>query len=336
MLVKQDGSNNLPSGVDKVLLSKETQTEAAKVIATPATKRKTRTRSPSTDTTEGPPGKKSNTEGKQTPKISIPVAKPKEPDWTRVEKKNKVKKKSVRPDALVIKSCSDMSYAEILKKVKADGKLTNLGDNVRSIRKTENGELLVELNKAEHENLHQFQEAMKSVLGNDADVRSVTHEVMLEIKDIDEITTKEEILESLNKVADSMNDINISAIKSLRRAYGNTQTALLSLSAPLANALLTMAKIKIGWVVCRIRQKITPRKCFKCLDYGHIAAKCKSEMDYRDCCIKCGENGHKIRDCKNTPKCLLCSGGKETSNHVTGSVVCPKYKKAVELLKTKG
>ena len=73
-------------------------------------------------------------------------------------------------------------------------------------------------------------------------MRSVTHEVMLEIRDIDEVTTKEEMLESLNKFADSMKDISISDIKSLRRACGNTQTALLSLSAPLANALLTMAK----------------------------------------------------------------------------------------------
>ena len=153
---------------------------------------------------------------------------------------------------------------------------------------------------------------------------------MLQIKDIYGVTTKEEVLESLNKFTDSMKDISISPIKSLRRAYGNTQTALLSLSAPLANTLLTTAKIKTGWVVCRIRQKIKPRKYFKCLDYRHTAAKCKSDMDYRNCCFKCGENGHKIRECVKTPKCLLCSGGKEARNHVTGSVICPRYKKSVK------
>ena len=57
--------------MEKILLSKETQTEVTKTIAT---KRKNRTHSPRIYRTEAPPGKKSNTKGNQTPRTLIPVA----------------------------------------------------------------------------------------------------------------------------------------------------------------------------------------------------------------------------------------------------------------------
>lgn len=332
MMSKRDGSNKLSeTAAEKILVSQETQTDT--LFAAQANKRKN-----SASNSEEPPVKKRN-EGQKLVKADIKKAGDEKSkaskEWTKVEKKkrSKPKKRSQRPDALVIKSCSDMSYADILKKVKSDGKLNNLGENVKSIRKTEKGELLVELNRADHENLHQFQEVMKEVLGNDANVRSLTHEVVLQIKDIDEVTSKEEIIDALRKFSDNMKNLQCDVLKALRPAYGSTQTATISLNAHLANKLLDAGKIKIGWVVCRIRQKITPKKCFKCLDFGHIAVNCKSSNDFSKCCIKCGEAGHKIQNCTKAPKCLLCTNGKQIANHITGSMICPKYKKAIEQLK---
>lgn len=339
MITKQDGSNRVapPSSTiaEKIFASQETQTE--KLFVAQANKRKNSERSSNAENNEEPPVKK-RYEAHKPPKENkkkIGNDIPKTKEWIKVDKKrrNKPKKRSQRPDALIIKSCANMSYADILKKVKSDGKLSNLGENVKGIRKTEKGELLVELNKAEHENLHQFEEVMKEVLGSDAEVRSLTHEIILQIKDIDEVTSKEEIIDALRKSSDSMKDLHCNSLKSLRPAYGSTQIATICLSAHLANNLLDAGKIKIGWVVCRIRQKITPKKCFKCLDFGHIAAHCKSSNDFSKCCIKCGEAGHKIQDCSKAPKCLLCTNEKQTANHITGSVICPKYKMAVEHLK---
>lgn len=257
-------------------------------------------------------------------------------EWRTVKKpRDKPKKRRTRPDALVIHACSEMSYADILKKVKTDPKLTALGENVRTIRKSEKGELIVELTKPEHEQLTNFTVAVKEVLGSDADVRSVTQEILIDIRDIDEITTKEEVLEALVNFSEKMSNLQEASIKSLRRGFGGTQIATVGLSAPLANILCDAGKLRIGWVVCRVRQKLSPRKCFKCFEFGHISVNCKSEKDFTKCCIKCGMTGHKIRECKNKAKCLICNGEKQDICHITGSSGCPKFKKALKILKKK-
>ena len=39
--------------------------------------------------------------------------------------------------------------------------------------------------------------------------------------------------------------------------------------------LLKTAKIKIGWVVCRIRSYTVIKRCYKCLGFGHTTYTCK-------------------------------------------------------------
>lgn len=257
--------------------------------------------------------------------------------WEKVRKKGKRKKIPARPDAIVIQTRGESSYADILRKVKSDPKLIVLGQNVRNIRKTQKGDLLLELNKPSHQRTGDFRHTVEEVLGVDAEVRALTQEVLLEIKDIDEITTKEDVHAALINVAEEFKSVELSAIKSLRNAYGGTQTAIIGLSAGLANRFVEIGKIRIGWVYCRIRKKLVPRRCYKCLDFGHIAAKCVSEYDNSGKCLKCGETGHKIRTCRNNPSCMLCKNAEDRrkSDHVTGCAICPSYKKASAQIKSR-
>lgn len=250
--------------------------------------------------------------------------------WEKVRKMRR--KYPTRPDALIIGATTGQWYADILKHVKSDPRLNVLGENVKAIRKTTNGKLILELNKPEHEHLLQFRDAVSVVLGNNAEVRAAGQETTIEIKDIDEVTTEEEILEALRKFSNKMENLQMSSIKTIRTAYGGTRTATVSLGVPQANILMDAGKIKIGWVVCRIRQKVLPKRCFKCLDFGHIAVNCRNDKDYRNTCIKCEENGHKIKDCLKKPSCLLC---KENKGHVTGSSRCPRYRSAMEVRKSR-
>ena len=72
---------------------------------------------------------------------------------------------------------------------------------------------------------------MADVLKEEANVIGKTQEVDVEIRDIEETTTKDEVEESLEKVIDNDYVVAVNAVKSLRRAYGEYQIALVRLPA---------------------------------------------------------------------------------------------------------
>lgn len=352
MQVSSNGGR--PAEVSNVLAKdKEVQTDAWPRLgstATPAKKRGPKTQSPKGSM----PKKKKDTCLKEVAKngpeatpltASVSVEHPDpgatEPKWQMVRSKTRRRRKPARstrparPDALLIKTCGDTSYADILRQVKTDPKLNVLGENVRNIRKTEKGELLLELNRPAHQNTAVFRKSIEETLGTVAEVRALTQEAMLEIKDLDEVTTKEDVYDAIKRMSDKFEMVQQSAVKTIRRAYGGTQTATIGLSPALANILLQEGKIRIGWVLCRVREKIVPRRCFKCLNFGHTAVRCTSLNDFSKSCLRCGESGHKIKTCTNSPNCLLCRDRDSNPNHVTGSVICPHYRRAIQTSKAR-
>lgn len=56
------------------------------------------------------------------------------------------------------------------------------------------------------------------------EVKSRVHETYIEIKDLDEVATKQEIRDALIRELGS--EVKSDAVKTLRTAYGGTQTAL--------------------------------------------------------------------------------------------------------------
>jgi len=190
-----------------------------------------------------------------TSKPQKPGKKPEE--WTQV--KQKVRKPKVRPprnDAIVIAASAGGSYADILKKVKAEPQLKELGQAVQAVRRTAKGELLVILNKVSDPKTVELQTTMKAVLGNNVDVRALTETMLIEVKDIDETTDKADILCAVQSQFDV--ELPESAVVNLRVAYGGTQTATLRVMPDIGRRLLEKGKIRLGWTWCRVRPKLTP------------------------------------------------------------------------------
>ncbi|XP_039968653.1 uncharacterized protein LOC120780445 [Bactrocera tryoni] len=82
----------------------------------------------------------------------------KENDWIQVMRKtSNTKKKAVhvprpRPDAIIISRSGNMSYSDILRAVKKEDALKELGEDVSRIRNTAKGEILLEMKKAQMTN----------------------------------------------------------------------------------------------------------------------------------------------------------------------------------------
>lgn len=139
---------------------------------------------------------------------------------------------------------------------------------------------------------------MEGVLGSEAVGRSRIQKIDLEIKDIDEVTMKEEGLEAIQQELGADGSVTLSSVRSLRFAYNRTQVAVVRLTMQTARKLLELKNIQIQWSYCRIRELMRLLKCFKCWNVRHLSRNCRSQTDRSKCCIKCGKEGHKVVDCK--------------------------------------
>jgi len=84
-----------------------------------------------------------------------------------------------------------------------------------------------------------------------------------------------------------------------------------------AEAVLGKGKIKLGWSICKVKERDSQPRCYTCLEIGHIAIKCHSKVERSGCYIKCGKTGHKY---PNESVCFLCRG---TTKQEAGGVLTP-------------
>ena len=94
--------------------------------------------------------------------------------------------------------------------------------------------------------------------------------------------------------------------------------------------LLQKGTMYIGWNSCRIEERISITKCYKCQGYGHVALKCTNKT----ACGYCAEE-HDSRSCPNKDnvdkhRCVLCVNAKEEARHKPRDSKCTSYKRKLE------
>ncbi|CAB0040409.1 unnamed protein product [Trichogramma brassicae] len=244
------------------------------------------------------------------------------------QKPKKVPAKRPRPDVVVIKAKDPKSYASILQRLRTEQALQDpVGSNVNRIRRSATGDLLLELRKASGD-AKQMCRALDEALGELATSRARPRVSLVEIRDLDEAATRDEILSALHKQLDGASELSLEAVKSLRKSYAGTQTAVVVLPVPLAGKLLKLGHLRVGWVNCRTREKRETLRCYRCWGFDHTAAGCKGP-DRTKCCLRCGVSGHMAKECKSEPSCVLCQGG-GTKPHSTMSMSCPLARKHLQ------
>ena len=248
-----------------------------------------------------------------------------------MEQKRKEKhqpRQKPKGDAVLVKANDAKTYAALLKKVREDPELRDLGANVVRTRRTQKGEMLFELKKNSVVDSSTMQERIAKSLGGEAEVKSLSPVTTILCKDLDEITSTEE-LSNVLKAQCNLGEVQMTIRR--RKAYGCTQTAVIRLPVAAANKALEVGRVTVGWSRCPL--KAVPRvskqaeRCFKCLGFGHLAGVCEGP-DRSKMCWKCGETDYFARDCTQRPKCLLCIS-EDGIDHPTGGYKCPTYKRAI-------
>lgn len=94
---------------------------------------------------------------------------------------------------LAIRTEAAVTYAEVLRKIKSDPTHTELGTSVGRIR-TATGDLHLEFGREANMTM-KFKPQLETA--GRANIKGLFHEVQVELKDLDETTSKEKIYEAL-------------------------------------------------------------------------------------------------------------------------------------------
>ena len=144
-------------------------------------------------------------------------------------------------DAIRVSAKDGESYAEILKAMKAKVDPQSSVAEVLSIRRTRKEEILLVLKKGGH--AAAFETALDQAVGQRAEVKSLVSKKSVEIWDLDETITREEVVAALC-IALGKPDLGDQC--RLYKRFGGIQTAVVCLTEADARSLLGLGKLRVG------------------------------------------------------------------------------------------
>ncbi|KAL4153928.1 hypothetical protein QTP88_001761 [Uroleucon formosanum] len=112
---------------------------------------------------------------------------------------------------------------------------------------------------------------------------------LVEFRGLDSLTNIDELVEEIVLNANTPRE----AVKvlSMRKLYGETQSALVLMPWDNAAKITNVGRIRVGLVYCSTRLCKKRKRCFRCLKFGHESSTC-SGPDKSNCCRRCGVSGH--------------------------------------------
>lgn len=236
------------------------------------------------------------------------------------EKTPRSRSKSTEPIKTVVIKKEGLSYAQLLREVKAGTGETASGV-VIAARKGRGEALELRLRdgagnaKAVVDKVQQNVEGAQITTGG----RSA-RPVVVHIRGMDEETKEADILKAVREALpdEERHDIRVSSV---RPAFGQTQNATVILPKKAADTLVAKDRINIGWLSCKVVLREDVPRCFRCWEPGHLAGSCRGP-DRRNSCYNCGMAGHFSRNCREASKCVKCG----QDGHRFGSPTCRQGK----------
>ncbi|XP_031359297.1 myosin-7B-like [Photinus pyralis] len=193
-----------------------------------------------------------------------------------------------RPEAVLIKLQGKEEYAKVLQKVRS----TEIGNDevkVRGVTQTREGDILVHVEKGEGKAELLRRRLAESTEGRE--VRVLQDTTVIEIRDLDGVTTGEEVIEAVKKAHPGA----MPKVLRITKVSGERQYAKVALEKKIAEKLIEEGRLRVALTSCRVREsekKID--KCFRCWEARHIGSQCKG-TDRSSLCHNCGKEGHNRR-----------------------------------------
>lgn len=220
------------------------------------------------------------------------------PETTAIPKKNwQPNPPRERPLAIMVTK-DDKNFPDLIKTIRNKVDQAVTGDSITKMRKTMGGNLLIEINGGVEAAEAVKNEVARS-LGPAAKVRRMMNEAPIEIRDLDEETTNEEVLAAVSALPEG----KTARLVSLRHTYGDAKTAVVVLPAAAAKQICTVGRIRVGLVYARVRHTELSPRCLRCLAFGHQTNDCKG-TDRSGKCWSCGGDGHLGRNCTAAPEVI--------------------------------
>jgi len=237
-----------------------------------------------------------------------------------------------RSAAVLVKVSEGRTYADTLREVRqTDIDFEGMGTHVTSMRKTRSGDLLVELTKGAKATAATsvIRDKLAEKMAGSV-VTRLRHTADVEIIDLDEVTTKSEVLDAILKALSDEDLLSAEEIKitGLWATRDSRQMATATVPVAISRSLTS---IRVGWTQCRVRpRRPEPAKCYQCHGFGHSTRQCTG-LDLSHACRRCGENGHTQATCtEGEDRCVACDRIKAPRvPHKPGSGTCAARRKAI-------
>lgn len=240
----------------------------------------------------------------------------------------KTKKRKPRTKAVLIQPTEGRTYADLLKEMKNKVNPSETGVDIKSIKQTKRGGVLVEMGP-KTKNSTAFIDAVRLAMTNIGTVKTLAPTTTIKILDLDGISTEDDVRDALKREFTA--GLEIKRVDLTKITPRGQRAAFCEIDDASATTALDKARIKIGWINCRIRTVAKVTRCPRCLGYGHQMRSCKGP-DRRKCCYKCGGENHKAVDCSEQPKCFLCTADTDAKDglcHISGSGACKAFRAAL-------
>ncbi|CAG9569815.1 unnamed protein product [Danaus chrysippus] len=226
---------------------------------------------------------------------------------------------TLKPDAIT----AGMTYESVLCEAKGKIDLPSLGIESVRFRKAATGARLLEVSgEGIHSKADTLAEKLKAVLSPDmVKVQRPMMRTDFRVSGLDDSVKPEEVAEAIAKLA----ACEVGYVRAGR--IGPAGATIVSCPTTSAKKVVDAGRVVIGWTSARVVPIMRKQqRCYRCLGVGHVGAICISETDRSRQCLRCGQEGHAVRDCKQDPHCVLCAEAKKPAAHQTGEQGCTSCK----------